>query len=169
MIGKFLIASLIIIFSPGLSYCFDLYVHSVKAPLYRAPSMGSKKITNLKKGTKIVGIKQKANWYKVKYRGRNGWVYKLMVRKTPPIDNKKLFGRLKSLFKRISALRAKSRRRPSSYTTVAAARGLRDKRKRSSDKYEYNYEALEKIESIEISDDEAMGFLMQGISNGKNN
>jgi len=165
MIKKFLILTVLIILFPTFSYCFDLYVHSVKAPLYQTPSIGSKKIIELKKGAKVIGIEEKTSWYKVRYEGKDGWVYKLMVKKTPPLETKGLFTRLKSLFRRIHVLREKSRRRPSSYTTTAAARGLRDKRQRFADKYRLDYEALEKIESIEISDNQALEFLTKGVSN----
>lgn len=169
MIKKFLFAFILIILFPTFSHSFDLYIHSVKAPLYQKPFIGSKTIIELKKGTKIIGIEEKAQWYRVKYKNKNGWVYKLMVKKTPPLETKGLFARLKSLFHKVHMLREKSRRRPSSYTTTAAARGLRDKRKRFADKYRLNYPALEKIESIVISDNEALEFLRRGISNEKNN
>jgi len=164
MIQKLVVLTILLILFPALSYCFDLYVHSVKAPLYQTPSMGSKKIIELKKGAKVTGIEEKANWYKVRHEGKDGWVYKLMVRKEPPMETKGLFDRLKSIFRRIDVLREKSRRRPSSYTTTAAARGLRDKRQRSADKYRLDYDAVEKIESVEISDTEALEFLTKGVS-----
>jgi uncharacterized protein YgiM (DUF1202 family) len=164
MIRKLVVLTVLIVLFPTFSYCFDLYVHSVKAPLYQKPSMGSKKIIELKKGTKVTGLQEKANWYKVRHKGRDGWVYRLMVQKRPPLETKGLFNRLKSMFRRIHVLREKSRRRPSSYTTTAAARGLRDKRRRFADKYRLDYEAVEKIESIEISDTEALDFLTKGVS-----
>ena len=165
MIRKFLYSFILIVLFPAISHSFELYVHSIKASLYQAPSISSKEIIELKKGTKVIGTQEKANWYKVRYEDKDGWVYKLMVRKTPPLETKRLFARLKSLFHRIHELREKSRRRPSSYTTTAAARGLRDKRQRFADKYGHDYDALEKIESIEISDTEALEFLMSGVSN----
>jgi len=168
MIRIFVMAFILTIMIPSFSYSYDLYVHSVKAPIYKTPSIGSPKIIELKKGTKVTGIKEKANWHHVRYRGKTGWVYKLMVRKSPPVESKKLFVRLKSLFQRTHVLKDKSRRRPSSYATVAAARGLRDKRKRVSDKYLYDYKAIEKMESIEISNDEALKFLTQGVTYEEN-
>jgi len=165
MIRKLILFAVLIILFPTFCYSFDLYVHSAKAPLYQAPSIGSKKVTNLKKGTKVIGIEEKENWYKVEYEGKDGWVYKLMVKKAPPLETKGLFARLKASFRKVAVLRAKSRRRPSSYTTTAAARGLKDKRSRFAQKYELDYDALEKMESINISDAEALEFLAQGVSN----
>jgi len=168
MIKKLIIFTILIILFPTFSYSFDLYVHSVKAPIYQEPFISSKKIIELKKGTKVIGIEEKANWYRIRYGGQSVWVYKLMVKKTPPLETKGLFGRLKTLAHKVQALREKSRRRPSSYTTTAAARGLRDKRKRFAEKYRLDYDALEKVESIEISNTEALEFLMKGVSNEEN-
>ena len=168
MIKKFIIFTILIILFPTFSYSFYLYVNSFKAPIYKAPFIGSKKIIELKKGTKVTGIEEKSDWYRIRYGGKNGWVYKLMVRKTPPLETKSLFGRLKTLAHKVRVLREKSRRRPSSYTTTAAARGLRDKRKRFAEKYRLDYDALEKVESIEISNTEALEFLMKGVSNEEN-
>ena len=165
MIRKLILFTILIILFPTFSYSFDLYVHSVKAPLYQEPSIGSKRIINLKKGTKVTGIEEDANWYRVRYRGKDGWVYKLMVKKTPPLKTKGLFARLKSTFRKIHIFREKSRRRPSSYTTTAAARGLRNRGSGFAQKYQLDYDALEKMESIEISDTEALEFLAQGVSN----
>ena len=148
-----------IVLLPASSYSFDLYVHSIKAPLYEAPSIGSAKVMELQKGQRITGIKEKAGWYEVKYKNKKGWVYKLMARKTPPLDKKDVYG------KQIEELGDKARRRPSAFTTTAAARGLKAKRKRFADKYRLDYDALEKVESVVISDEEASKFLMRGVSN----
>lgn len=159
MIKKTILFSVLMILLPASSYSFDLYVHSVKAPLYQAPSIGSAKVAELQKGDKIVGIKEKAAWYEVRYKNKKGWIYKLMARKTPPLDTKDLYD------KDIGELADKARRRPSAFTTTAAARGLKEKRKRFADKYQLDYDALDKMESIEISDEQASEFLMRGISN----
>lgn len=163
MIRKCVYAFILIILFPTISHAFDLYVHSAKAPLFQAPSIGSKKIIELKKGAKLIGIEERANWYRVEYDNKNAWVYKLMVRKAPPLDRKAVSD------KQVEELAYKARRRPSSFATTAAARGLREKRKRFSDKYALDYYALEKMESIKISDDEALEFLMRGVSNEEKN
>jgi len=162
---RFVVLTFLFILFPTLSYSFDLYVHSVKAPLYQAPSIGSEKVIELKKGSKIVGVEEKENWCKVRYKNKELWVYKLMVKKTPPLEAKGVFTRENLLPQQVRALKEKSRRRPSSFTTTAAARGLRDKRQRFADKYRHDYEAVEKMESTEISDNQALEFLMKGVSN----
>lgn len=161
MIKKATLFFILIILLPASSYCFDLYVHSVKAPLYEAPSIGSTRLMELEKGQKIIGIKEKAGWYEVKYRSIRGWIYKLMARKTPPLDKRDVYG------KQIEELSNRARRRPSAFTTTAAARGLKEKRRRFANKYQLDYDALEKMESIEIGDKEAFEFLMRGVSDEK--
>jgi uncharacterized protein YgiM (DUF1202 family) len=167
MIRKILFAFILIMLCPALSYSFDLYVHSVKAPIYATPSMSSEKLTEIPKGTKLTGTSENPSWYEVQYKNVNGWVYKLMVKKSPPMEKTGVFSRLKSLYHKIHTLREKSRRRPSSFTTTAAARGLREKRERFSDKYQLAYTSLERLESIEISDNEALEFLTKGVSDEK--
>ncbi len=159
MIRKVACFVALIILVPASSYCFDLYVHSVKAPLYETPSIGSAKIWELQKGQRITGITEKVGWYQVKFKDKKGWVHKLMARKTPPLDKKDVYG------KQVAELGDKARRRPSEFTTTAAARGLKAKRKRFGEKYRLDYDALEKVESVVISDEEASKFLMRGVSN----
>jgi len=154
----------ILIFIPSYSQAFDLYVNSIKATIYHDPSIGSKKITVLSKGIKIQGLKLEGYWYKVVHNGVAGWVYKFMVKKTPPIDSNNLYAKLRSSFSRGRSLGQSARKRPSAYTTTAAARGLKEKRKRFSSKYLLDYDSLEKMEAIEISPQDALGFLEEGVS-----
>jgi len=167
MIKKLCLAAILIMLCPALSYSFDLYVHSVKAPIYTTPAMSSEKLVEIPKGTKLIGTGENPSWYEVQYKDVHGWVYKMTVKKSPPMEKTGIFSRLKSLFHKISTLRGKSRRRPSSFTTTAAARGLREKRERFSDKYQLAYSSLERLESIEISENEALEFLAKGVSDEK--
>ncbi len=163
---------LIIFLFPAQSYAFNAYVHSTNAAVYKSPSMRSKKITTLEKGIKIEVTKTKGAWYRIKPKtksGHTGWVYKFLVSKKPVTKSSKLYSRLKSFFYKIESISKKSRRRPSSYTSTAAARGLREKREHFAKKYKADYKSLEKIEAIEISDKAAMEFLWEGVKNEKNN
>ena len=164
---KILFGLILVLLCPAISYSYALYVHSVKAPIYATPSMSSEKLIEIPKGTKLNGTGENPSWHEVQYEDVNGWVYKLMVKKTPPMEKKGVFSRLKSLFHKIHTIRGKSRRRPSSFTTTAAARGLREKRERFADKYQLAYTSLERLESIEISENEALEFLTTGVSNEK--
>lgn len=159
MIKKATLFFIVIILLPASCYSFDLYVHSVKAPLYQEPSVGSARLMELEKGQKISGIKETPGWYEVEHKKKRGWIYKLMARRTPPLDKKDVYG------KQLEELADKARRRPSAFTTTAAARGLKEKRRRFADKYQLDYDALEKMESIQVSDQEASEFLIRGVSN----
>ncbi len=161
-ITAYIIVATIIFSTP--SYAYDLYVHSVKAPVYVAPDIRSGKIVEIGKGTKITGLKEKGYWHKVTYKGKKGWIYKFMVKKEPLLNKKNIYARLKSFFRKVEGRSGKSRRRSSSYTATAAARGLKEKRKRFADKHYLDYSAVEKMESIEINDNEAMDFINRGVS-----
>lgn len=152
----------------GLAY--TAYVHSIKATIYKSPSMRSENLTSLTKGDKLEVKGQKGAWLKVKTSGADsteGWTYRFMVKKEPVTSSKKLYSRLKSFFYKIDSVTKKSRRRPSSYTSTAAARGLREKRRHFAEKYNADYDSLAIIESIEISDEEAMNFLWKGVQDEK--
>ena len=148
-----------LILLPSAGYSFDLYVHSTKAPLFKEPAVDSEKIAEIKKGTLLQGIGENGNWYNVKHENLSGWIFKLIVKKTKPVDKKDISK------DQVSELSEKARKRPSAFSTTAAARGLKDQRERPSDKYILDYESLEQIESIEISDEEAETFLKQGVAN----
>lgn len=148
---------------PTYAHSYAVYVHSVNAAIYKKPTMKSKKIIKLKEGDKVNVIREKGAWFQVKTKRGKGWVYKFMVNKAPVTKTEKLYSRLRSFFYKIESVSGKSRRRPSSYTATAAARGLREKRKHFAEKYNADYESLEKIESIEISNEQALEFLRQGV------
>ena len=148
-----------IICFPAASSAYDLYIQAVKAPIYLAPDISSGKIAELEKGEKITGIMEKGYWHKVELNGKTGWIYKFMVKSEPPINRSSLYARLSSVFQKFEASSNQSRKRSSSYTATAAARGLKEKRVRFAQRYSLNYEAVEKMESIGITDDEAMEFL----------
>ncbi len=155
---------------PAHAYAYTAYVHSIKATVYKSPSMKSDRVRTVSKGTKLEVSQEQGAWYLVsgKSLGKSkGWVYKFMVKKKPVSDSGRLYSKLKSFFYRIESISSKSRRRPSSYTSTAAARGLREKRKHFADKYNSDYPALETIESIDISEEEAMEFLWKGVKDAK--
>lgn len=159
---KHLLIIFIIALFPAQSYAFKAYVHSINAAVYKSPSMKSKKIATLEKGEKIKVKKSKGAWYKIESTSdgvKTGWIYKFMVRKKPITNSSKLYSKLRSFFYKIESISKKSRRRPSSYTSTAAARGLREKRQHFAEKYNSDYKALEVIESIVVTDKEAMEFL----------
>jgi len=147
-----------------LSFSYDLYAQIEKAAVYLAPDLGSIKIFELEKGTKVTGIEQKGYWHKVAYKGKKGWIYRFLVKTMPPVNGQDVYGKISSQTGQYEDFANRARRRPSAYSSAAAARGLNEGRLRFSAKYRLDYEALEKMEAVAITDSEAREFLGQGVA-----
>jgi hypothetical protein len=145
---------------PATAAAFDLYVRSVKAPVYLMPDTASGVVAIYEQGAKLAGIESKDNWHMIRVNDGTGWVYRFLVGDKPPLDTE-----AGSLADQYTDHETNARRRPSSYTTAAAARGLRDRQRQFAEKYALDYEALEKIEAVEISREELMSFVKQGLEN----
>lgn len=126
------------------------------------PDTASRKLFTLSRGDAVTGVKKAGYWHAVSYKGRTGWVYKFQVRETPPVKKQSVYSRFRSLFKKYDIFKSRSRRRASAYSSVAAARGLRAYRKRATGHYKLDYDALEKIESVHVTDEQALAFLREG-------
>ena len=158
---KILLFLVCILFIPAVVLAYDLYVQSVKAPVYAMPDMASGVLATYQKGTKLTGIESKGNWHMVKVDDGTGWVYRFLVSEQPPLDTEET----DALLNQYSDFSTNARRRPSSYTTAAAARGLREKDRHFAEKYALDYEALKKVESFKITDQELASFIKQGNEN----
>ncbi|MDH3976151.1 MAG: SH3 domain-containing protein [Deltaproteobacteria bacterium] len=141
------------------SFAADLYVKSVKAKVLSKPSMRSKTIKTLSRGSKVSEIKRKGKWVMVEVNGKKGWISKYLVSKRPPMKRVSLLARGKNLEKT-------ARKRASAFTSVAAARGLTDyDRARAGRKgYVVDFSALEQMEKINIDEMEALAFIEEGVS-----
>lgn len=134
-----------------------MYVMSARAKLLSSPSFGSKTISNVIKGEKIVAVEKKANWYKVIYNEKTGWVSHLSVSSHPPLK------RSRRMAKADTKLMDNSRRRASSVSTTAAVRGLTDiDRSRVSNNEQMDYASVELMENYQIADQDVVSF-MNGI------
>jgi hypothetical protein len=162
---KYVFITLCLAFAvPSPSWAYSAYVQSIRADVYTQPSIGSKKVTSLSKGDMLNVMTEQGPFYKVETGNQTGYVYKLLLGNTPVSGSAKLYSRLQSFFGRIETITEKSRRRPSSYTATAAARGLREKREHFAKLYKSDYESLERFEAIAISDEEALDFLKKGVA-----
>ncbi len=131
-----------------------MYVMSKRAKLLSSPAFGSKTLENFSKGEKIIAIEKKANWYKVIYNDKTGWVSRLSVSSHPPLK------RSRRMAKADKKLMNNSRRRASSVSTTAAVRGLTDiDRSRVSNDERMDYASVELMENYQISDDEIVAFM----------
>lgn len=154
---------------PLAAWADSAYVHSDRADVYSKPAMNSTKTTQLAKGTKVNVIEKKGAWSQIDDGKTRGYIYSFLLNKNPVTTSEKLYSSLRSFFSKIESISSKSRRRPSSYTATAAARGFREKRAHFAEMYRSDYDSLERFESIDISDDEALKFIRKGVTDEKNN
>jgi uncharacterized protein YgiM (DUF1202 family) len=130
------------------------YVQSVKAKVLSAASFKSRLIAEVGRGYKLKALGKEGNWIKVKYGSLAGYVPALLLSPVPPIEKQGLIKGDES------ALRHNIRRRASTYTSAAAARGLTaDDRRRLSKDEKVDYESLEQVESFTVSDAEVLKFM----------
>ena len=133
------------------------YVQSVKAKVMSEASFKSKLIAEVGRGYKLPGLGKEGTWVKVKYGSMTGFVPSLLVSSTPPLEKQSVIKGEES------ALQQNVRRRASTYTSAAAARGLAaDDRRRLSKEEKVDYESLEQIESVVVSEAEIQKFIEGG-------
>lgn len=146
---------LALLFAAPLSHAQDyLYIMSARAQLLSDPVFGSKALTQMSKGEKVIEVKKTDNWFKVKYNGKIGWLNRLLVSQHPPIRHRH---RLASLDYK---LQHNARRRASNVSTTAAVRGLNEiNRSRMSGTDELDYAALAKMEQTKFSNSEIYAFM----------
>jgi len=131
-----------------------LYVNSARAKLLSSPFFGSKTLEHMIKGEKVTNLEKKQNWFKVRHNGKVGWLSRLSVAHHPPMKRKR------RVAKNDSKLMNDSRRRASAVSTTAAVRGLQNiDRSRVGNNNVMDYVSLERMESLNISDDEVFAFM----------
>lgn len=142
----------------GAAYALEpYYVQSVKAKIMTAPSFKAIALGEASKGTKLTAVAKEGSWIKVSYYGQTGYVSSILVSPYPPMARQ---GLIKA---EQSELRQGVRRRASTYTSAAAARGLaQDDRRRLSGEEKSDYVGLEKMEAITVSEGEIVRFMEGG-------
>ncbi len=136
----------------------NLYVQSKRAKLQAAASFKSATVATLEKGDVVQLLKTEGQWHMVNYQGKDGWIAHLLVSDKQPLQKFTLLeGEGKSLSDN-------ARRRASSNTSTAAARGLRadDSRNRASDIGVADYRALKAMEASQVNESEITQFMSQG-------
>ena len=133
----------------------DIYVQSVKAKIMSAPSFKSTIIATVVKGQKLVSLGKDKNWAKVQFESKEGYISSLLLSSQPPMDKVGLIKADDGDIKQGGV-----RRRASTYTSAAAARGLaQDDRRRMSKEEKVDYDSLDKIESFTVSQEEVAKFV----------
>ena len=136
-----------------LAQAAEVYVQSVKAKIVSGPSFKAPVIAEVAKGKKLESTGREGGWVKVRYDSKNGYVFSLLVSNHRPLEK---VGYIKS---GDAEIKQGVRRRASSYTSAAAARGLAsDDRRRLSKEESANYGALEEMESFTVTDAEVASF-----------
>ncbi len=129
------------------------YVQSVKAKVLSETSFRAKVIAEVNKGYKFNSSGRTGNWIKVNHSGKTGYISSLLVSTHPPMEKTTLIKGGEG------DINQGVRRRASTYTSAAAARGLtHEDRKRLSTEEEVNYKALEKMEALTLTNDEVTRF-----------
>ncbi len=132
----------------------EYYVQSVKARVMSGASFKSPVLGEVGKGFKFASKGKEGNWVKVRYKDREGYVSSLVLSAHPPLP------RAGIIRAEDSEIKQGVRRRASSYTSAAAARGLaQDDRRRLSKEERADYDALDKMESFKVSPDEVARFM----------
>ncbi len=132
----------------------EYYVQSLKAKVMSGTSFKSPILGEVDKGFKFISTGKQGSWIKVRFKDRDGYVSSLVLATHPPLPKA---GVIKA---EDADIKKGVRRRASSYTSAAAARGLaQDDRKRLGKEERADYDALDKIESFKLSPEEIARFM----------
>lgn len=146
--------AVLLLFSTGLCAQDVYYVQSLKAKIMSGPAFKSKVLGEASKGTRLMSSGKEGSWIKVSFYSKEGYVSAMLLSTHPPMARQ---GLIKG---EESDIKQSVRRRASTYTSAAAARGLAaDDRRRLSRDEKVDYGALEKMESFTVSADEVSRFM----------
>ena len=133
------------------------YVQSAKAKILLSASFKSAVIAEVNKGQMLTSTGKEGSWVKVKFNGKDGYVPALLLATQPPL-NKTEFIKAED-----PEIKQGVRRRASSFTSAAAARGLtKEDRKRADLEEGVDFIALNKMESLALTDAEITQFMNGG-------
>lgn len=154
MLVLVLFLTALMLYTSGVYAQGEYYVQSMKAKVMSATSFKSPVMGEVGKGHKFISSGKAGTWVKVKYNNKEGYVSSLLLSTHPPFDKT---GVIKG---DEGDIKQGVRRRASSYTSAAAARGLAaDDRRRLSKEEKADYDSLDKIESFKVTADELNRFM----------
>lgn len=131
-----------------------VYVQSVKAVLFAQPQLGAARIAEVAQGTALPVMTQQGAWYQVRYQMQELWVSHLLVADRAP------GGKVSLLASNESDLSSGARRRASSFTTAAAARGLSaDRRRLRGGYWTSDLSEVKTMEALKVTQSEVLEFL----------
>ena len=130
------------------------YVKGLGAVLREQPSILSKRIINLSRGTKVLSLKVKGIWHKVEVEKIQGWLLRGQITNNP-VKIKKLVLGQKIRLTSSSGQRVRLR----TYSAVVGVRGLVDSKGEKISPYITDYVALEWLEKQPTDEENSVRFL----------
>jgi hypothetical protein len=129
---------------PGVGFADEVvYVQGAQAPIYAAPQLGKTPVAVVGQGTPLTVIGGNSRWHQVRGEGLDGWVVKFMVADQPPVTTQTASDTA------MEALKKRARVRPSTYSSTAAARGLRAGGEGLQDAHAVDYQGVDEMEAFQ--------------------
>ena len=130
------------------------YIKGLGAVLREQPSIQSKKLMNLSRGTAVLSMESKGIWQKVVSGENQGWLLRGQISKFP-VKKKKLV-----LWQKIRLQSSSGRRlRLRTFSAVVGVRGLVDSKGKKISPYKTDYVALEWLEKQPSDEENSVIFL----------
>ena len=130
------------------------YVKGLGAVLREQPSIQSKKLTKLSRGTKVLALEAKGIWHKVNAGEIQGWLVRGQITNTPVKIKKLVLGQ------KIRLTSSSGRRvRLRTISAVVGVKGLVDSKGKKISPYQTDYAALEWLENQPSDEENSVLFL----------
>ena len=130
------------------------YVKGLGAVLREQPSIQSKKLTKLSRGTKVLALDAKGIWHKVEAGEIQGWLLRGQITNIPVKIKKLVLGQ------KIRLTSSAGRRvRLRTFSAVVGVRGLVDSKGEKISPYQTDYVALEWLEKQPTDEENSVRFL----------
>lgn len=150
----FAFVSLLLLTCSAGAVAADLYALGAKVPILAEPKLGATKVAEARRGERMSGSEELKGWYRVTFADKSGWVSRLLLGTKPPTAGGSILDTEDD-----EDLEGNARRRASSFTTAAAARGLSEDRTRVSQKYRLDYSGLAWMERQIVTEEEGINFI----------
>ncbi len=142
----------VVLLSPSLG-AETLYVQSASAKLLAQPRFGAPVLGQLARGAAVEKQADEGRWLQVSSGDELGWLTSFVLAPTPPTERASLLG------DKSPTISNNARRRASAVTTAGAARGLTaEDRQRFGTHERGNRLGLERMEALQLSDNEVQAF-----------
>ena len=130
------------------------YIKGLGAVLREQPSIQSKTLTKLSRGTEVLAMETKGLWHKVEAGENHGWILRGQITNFPVKIKRFVLGQ------KIRLNSASGRRvRLRTYTAVVGVKGLVDSKGEKISPYQTDYVALEWLEKQPTDEENSVRFL----------